>query len=53
MRELAQCGICFSPFGYGEVCWRDDEAVYSGALLINPGMSHMVTEPDVFVPGET
>jgi hypothetical protein len=53
MRELAHCRMCFSPFGYGEVCWRDYEAVYSGALLIKPDMSHMVTEPDVFVPGET
>ena len=53
MRELAQCRMCFSPFGYGEVCWRDYEAVYSGALLIKPDMSHLVTEPDVFVPGET
>jgi hypothetical protein len=53
MRELAQCRMCFSPFGYGEVCWRDYEAVFSGALLVKPDMSHMVTEPDVFVPGET
>jgi len=53
MRELAQSKMCFSPFGYGEVCWRDYEAVFSGALLIKPDMSHMVTVPDVFVPNET
>ena len=53
MRELAQSKMCFSPFGYGEVCWRDYEAVFSGALLIKPDMSHMVTMPDVFVPNET
>jgi hypothetical protein len=53
MRELAQSKICFSPFGYGEVCWRDYEAVFSGALLVKPDMSHMVTVPDVFVPNET
>jgi hypothetical protein len=53
MRELAQSRICFSPFGYGEVCWRDYEAVYSGALLVKPDMSHMETNPDVFVANET
>ena len=53
MRELANSRICFSPFGYGEVCWRDYEAVYSGALLIKPDMSHMETTPDAFVANET
>ncbi len=53
MRELGQSRICFSPFGYGEVCWRDYEAVFSGALLMKPDMSHLETAPDVFVPGET
>ena len=53
MRELGQSRICFSPFGYGEVCWRDYEAVFSDALLIKPDMSHMLTAPDVFVPNLT
>lgn len=53
MRELAQSRICFSPFGYGEVCWRDYEAVFSGALLLKPDMSHLETVPDVFVSNET
>ena len=53
MRELTQSQICFSPFGYGEVCWRDYEAVFSGALLLKPDMSHMETAPDVFVANET
>jgi hypothetical protein len=53
LRELTRCKICFSPFGYGEVCWRDFEAVYSGALLVKPDMSHIETAPDLFVPDET
>ena len=53
LRELAQSRICFSPFGYGEVCWRDYEAVFSGGLLVKPDMSHMETNPDVFVANET
>ncbi len=53
LRELAQSKICFSPFGYGEVCWRDFESVYAGALLIKPDMDHIETAPNLFVPNET
>ena len=53
MRELGQSKICFSPFGYGEVCWRDFEAAFAGALLIKPDMSHVETAPDLFVANET
>jgi len=53
MNELAQSHICFSPFGYGEVCWRDYEAIMCGALLLKPDMSHLQTDPDIFVPYET
>lgn len=52
-RELYQSKVCFSPFGYGEVCWRDYEAVFSGALLIKPDMSHLDSRPDIFRAYET
>jgi hypothetical protein len=51
--EMRRSRICVSPFGYGEVCWRDFEAVILGCLLIKPDMSHLRTEPNIFVPGET
>jgi hypothetical protein len=53
MHELASSKICFSPFGYGEVAWRDYEAVICKSLLIKPDMSHVETVPDVFLPYET
>jgi hypothetical protein len=53
LRELRHSKICFSPFGYGEVCWRDFEAVANGAVLLKPDMSHISTEPDIFRPHET
>jgi hypothetical protein len=53
MRELADSRLCFSPFGYGEVCWRDYEAAYAGALLVKPDMSHIESAPDIFLPGQT
>lgn len=53
MRELRSARLCFSPFGYGEVCWRDYEAVLCGALLIKQDMQHVETAPDIFIPNET
>jgi hypothetical protein len=52
-RELARSKICVSPFGFGEICWRDFEAVLWGCLMVKPDMSHIRTEPDIFVPYET
>ena len=53
LRELRNSKICFSPFGYGEVCWRDYEAILCGAVLLKQDMSHVATEPDIFRPSET
>jgi hypothetical protein len=52
-REVAQSRITLSPFGWGELCLRDFEAVRSGSLLLKPDMSHLETWPDIFLPGET
>lgn len=51
--EMYRSKLCFSPFGYGEVCWRDYEAFATGAVLLKPNVDHLRTFPDVFVPGET
>jgi hypothetical protein len=48
LREMLDSKICVSPFGYGEICWRDFEAVLCGCLLIKPDMSHVKTHPDIF-----
>ena len=53
LAELRSSKICFSAFGYGEVCWRDYEAIQNGAVLLKQDMSHVETLPDVFVAGET
>lgn len=51
--EMRRSRICVSPFGYGEICWRDFEAVLCGCLLVKPDVGHLRTEPDVFVPYAT
>ena len=52
-RELADAKITLSPFGWGEVCFRDFEAVAMGSMLMKPDMSHLRTWPDIYVPYET
>jgi len=52
-REMMRSRITLSPFGYGEICWRDFEAILCGCLLIKPDMGHLRTAPDIFQPGLT
>ena len=51
--ELRNSKICISPFGYGEVCYRDFESFIAGALLLKPSMEHLITFGDLFIPNET
>jgi hypothetical protein len=48
LKELSSSKVCFSPFGYGEVCWRDFEAILCGAVLLKPDMSHIETRPNIY-----
>ena len=52
-QEMTSSKICISPFGYGEICWRDFEAMLCGCLVIKPDMSHVETNPDIFKPFKT
>lgn len=52
-KELSNVKVSLSPFGYGEVCYRDFESIISGALLIKPSMEHLITFPNVYIPNET
>ena len=53
MKELENSKIVLSPFGNGEICYRDFEAIINGATLIKPNMSHIKTWPDIYKPGKT
>ena len=45
--------VGLSPFGMGELCYRDLELIQWGCLLVKPDMSKVLTEPDFFKPMET
>lgn len=53
IEELKNCKICVSPFGWGEICYRDFEAAIYGCALIKPRMDHIETWPDIFREPET
>ncbi len=47
-RELTQITGVLSPFGWGEICFRDFEAIKNRAVLIKPDMDHLITWPDLY-----
>lgn len=51
--ELRSSKIVASPFGYGEINYKDFETFLSGALLLKPDMSHLETYPDLYEDGVT
>jgi hypothetical protein len=53
LAELRRSRLVVSPFGWGEICFRDFEAILAGALLVKPSMRHLETWPDVYRAHET
>jgi hypothetical protein len=53
LEKLRKSKICVSPLGLGEICFRDFEAITSGALLVKPNMDHLETWPNIYIPGVT
>jgi hypothetical protein len=47
-KEILDVKAILSPFGWGEVCFRDFEAIFNGGVLVKPNMSHLQTYPNVF-----
>jgi hypothetical protein len=52
-RTLVNSKIVVSPYGHGEVCYRDAEAMYAGAVLVKPPSEHALTWPLYFENGVT
>lgn len=52
-REMRKAKLSISPFGWGEICYRDFETFIAGAILVKPSMEHMDTYPQLFIPQET
>ena len=42
-----------SPYGMGEICFRDFEIIRFGSIMIKPDMSKVITHPNIYIPYET
>jgi hypothetical protein len=52
-REMASAAVTLSPFGWGEICFRDFEAILMQSALAKPDVEHIDTWPPVYEAGET
>jgi hypothetical protein len=52
-QTLNRSKIAISPYGMGELCYRDLEAIQHGCILIKPDMSDVITEPNLFIKNQT
>ena len=48
MLELTELRGLLSPYGWGEICYRDFEAALFGMMLAKPDMSHIETWPNIY-----
>ena len=53
IKELSESKIGVSPFGWGEICYRDFEVFIAGGVMVKPSVSYLKTYPDVFIENET
>jgi len=53
LNEIRNSKIGISPFGWGEICYRDFELIINGALLFKADMSHLKTWPPLYIKDQT
>jgi len=53
IQSLYQSKMALSPFGQGEVCYRDFEIFEFGVAMIKPTMDIVNTEPNPYIANET
>lgn len=53
IQTLYNSKFSLSPFGMGEICFRDFECMQFGTTIIKPDMSMLRTKPNIYIDGET
>ena len=51
--ELKKSIFSISPFGWGEICYRDFESFTYSCILLKPNMDHIMTWPEYYIKNET
>ena len=52
-KKLLDSKICISGYGWGEVCYRDFEAITCGVPFLTADMSNIITWPNIYQDNET
>lgn len=53
IEKMYKSKVALSPFGMGEICFRDFELMQFGTVMIKPNMEHIQTIPNPYVEGKT
>lgn len=53
LQSLWNSKIAFSPFGMGEICFRDFECMQFGTIFIKPNQDLVHTIPNIYEDGKT
>jgi len=53
LQNLHNSKISFSPFGMGEICFRDFECMQFGTIFIKPNQDLVHTIPNIYEDGKT
>jgi len=53
VKNLSNSKISFSPFGMGEICFRDFECMQYGTIMIKPNQDMVKTIPNIYEDGKT
>ena len=53
LQLLYDSKLAISPFGMGEVCFRDFELMQFGTLMLKPSMSNISTYPNPYIENKT
>lgn len=52
-KKLINSKVCVSAYGWGEVCFRDFEAVYCNTPFLTASMENISTWPNIYCDNET
>ena len=53
IKVLHNSKLSLSPFGMGEICFRDFECMQWGTVIVKPDMSMVRTKPNIYIEDET
>ena len=53
LKMMSESKVALSPFGMGEICFRDFELMQFGTIMIKPSMEHLQTVPNPYIAGKT